>query len=97
MNNTSIRETSRDIEWTNEATLDTQIAYFNPGELNYIISTQREGVAKTYSGTVPLKAKTWHKLTVKASLSHGQLDINVTADDTVADEPGVIEVNPYQQ
>lgn len=96
MANTQITESSpRSIVWSKDATLDTEIAYFEPGDLNYTIKTKRDGADKTYTGTIALQAKTWHKLTVKASVENGQLGITVTADDTVAEVPGDITVDPY--
>lgn len=95
MDYTQITESSRDIIWSKNATLNTEIAYFQPGTLNYTITTKRAGADKTYTGTIALQAKTWHKLTVKASVENGQLGITVTADDTVAEVPGYITVDPY--
>ena len=98
MANTQITESStRGIVWSNDATLNTEIAYFEPGTLNYTITTKRDGADKTYTGTITLQAKTWHKLTVKASVENGQLGITVTADDSVAEVPGDIIVDPYLQ
>lgn len=95
--NTTITETSaRGITWSKDATLDSEIAFFEPGDLNYTISTTRGGDAKTYSGKITLAAKTWHKLTVKASTANGQLSISVSANDEVAEDPKDITVNPYE-
>lgn len=94
--NTQITESSRGIEWSKNATLNTEIAFFNPGTLNYTITTKRAGANKTYTGQVEMAAKTWHKLTVKANVENGQLgDITVTVDDTVEEALGDITVNPY--
>lgn len=97
MTNTQITESStRGIVWTNAATLDSEIAYFEPGILNYTITTTRAGVNKTHTGQIAMLAKTWHKLTVKANVENGQLgDITVTVDDSVAEVPGYITVDPY--
>lgn len=96
--NTQITESStRGIVWSNAATLDKEIAYFAPGTLNYTIKTKRAGADKTYTGQFEMAAKTWHKLTVKASVENGQLGITVTADDSVAEVPGEIIVDPYLQ
>ena len=95
MANTQITESSRSIVWSKDATHDKEIAYFDPGDLNYTIKTKRAGADKTYTGTIALQAKTWHKLTVKASVENGQLGITVTADDTVAEKTGDITVDPY--
>ena len=95
MENTQITEDSRGIEWSKDATLNSEIAFFEPGTLNYTIKTKRAGADKTYTGTIALQAKTWHKLTVKASVENGQLGITVTADDTVAEKTGDITVDPY--
>lgn len=95
MANTQITESSRSIVWSKDATLNSEIAFFEPGTLNYTIKTKRAGADKTYTGTIALQAKTWHKLTVKASVENGQLGITVTADDTVAEKPGDITVDPY--
>lgn len=96
MANTQITESStRGIVWSKDATLDSEIAYFQPGTLNYTITTKRAGEDKTYTGQVEMAAKTWHKLTVKASVVNGQLGITVTADDSVVAVPGDITVDPY--
>lgn len=95
--NTQITESSRSIVWDKDATLDSEIAYFAPGTLNYTIKTKRAGADKTYTGQFEMEAKTWHKLTVKASVENGQLGITVTADDSVAEKPGNITVDPYLQ
>lgn len=98
MENTQITESSRGIVWTKNATLDEEneeIAYFEPSTLNYTITTKRDGEDKTYTGQVEMAAKTWHKLTVKASVVNGQLGITVTADDSVVAVPGDITVDPY--
>lgn len=96
MENTQITESStRGIVWSKDATLDSEIAFFEPSTLNYTIKTKRAGADKTYTGTIALQAKTWHKLTVKASVENGQLGITVTADDTVAEKLGDITVDPY--
>lgn len=98
MENTQITESSRGIVWTKNATLDEEneeIAYFEPSTLNYTIKTKRAGEDKTYTGQVEMAAKTWHKLTVKASVVNGQLGITVTADDSVVAAPGDITVDPY--
>jgi uncharacterized protein YcfL len=96
MANTQITESStRGIVWSKAATLDTEIAFFEPGTLNYTITTKRAGEDKTYTGQVEMAAKTWHKLTVKASVENGQLGITVTADDSVVAAPGDITVDPY--
>ncbi|MBQ5864921.1 MAG: DUF4493 domain-containing protein, partial [Bacteroidales bacterium] len=96
--NTQITESStRGIVWSNAATLDSEIAYFEPGILEYTITTKRAGADKTYTGEIEMKAKTWHKLTVKANVENGQLGITVTADDSVAEKPGNITVDPYLQ
>lgn len=96
MANTQITESStRGIVWSKDATLESEIAYFEPGTLNYTITTKRAGEDKTYTGTIALQAKTWHKLTVKASVENGQLGITVTADDSVVAVPGDITVDPY--
>ncbi len=95
MDNTQITESSRGIVWSKNATLDSEIAFFEPGTLNYTITTKRAGADKTYTGTIALQAKTWHKLTVKASVENGQLGITVTADDSVAEDLGDITVDPY--
>ena len=97
MTNTQITESSRrGIVWSKNATLESEIAYFEPGDLNYTIKTKRAGADKTYTGTIALQAKTWHKLTVKASVENGQLGITVTADDSVVAVPGDITVDPYK-
>ncbi|MDO4735429.1 MAG: DUF4493 domain-containing protein [Bacteroidia bacterium] len=93
--NTLITESSRGITWSNAAELDKEIAFFEPGELNYTISTKKDGVDKEYSDKITLTAKTWHKLTVKASTANGQLSITVSADDEVAEDEQDITVNPY--
>ncbi|MBR6540703.1 MAG: DUF4493 domain-containing protein [Bacteroidales bacterium] len=95
MTNTQITESSRSIVWSKDATLNSEIAFFEPGTLNYTIKTKRAGADKTYTGTIALQAKTWHKLTVKASVENGQLGITVTADDSVVAVPGDITVDPY--
>jgi hypothetical protein len=95
MENTQITESSRSIVWSKNATLESEIAYFEPGTLNYTITTKRAGEDKTYTGQVEMAAKTWHKLTVKASVVNGQLGITVTADDSVVAAPGDITVDPY--
>lgn len=95
MDYTQITESSRGIVWSKDATLGTEIAFFEPGTLNYTINTKRAGADKTYTGQVEMAAKTWHKLTVKASVVNGQLGITVTADDSVAEVPGDITVDPY--
>ena len=96
MENTQITESStRGIVWSKNATLDSEIAYFEPGTLNYTITTQRADEDKTYTGQIAMTAKTWHKLTVKASVVNGQLGITVTADDSVVAAPGDITVDPY--
>lgn len=93
---TQITESStRGIVWSKDATLDSEIAYFEPGTLNYTITTKRAGADKTYTGHIEMKAKTWHKLTVKASVVNGQLGITVTADETVTEDLGDITVDPY--
>lgn len=97
MENTQITESSRSIVWSKNATLESEIAYFEPGTLNYTITTKRAGEDKTYTGQVEMAAKTWHKLTVKANVENGQLGITVTADDSVAEVPGEIIVDPYLQ
>ena len=61
----------------------------------FFYSNYTYGADKTYTGTIALQAKTWHKLTVKASVENGQLGITVTADDTVAEKTGDITVDPY--
>jgi uncharacterized protein YcfL len=97
MANTQITESStRGIVWSKNATLESEIAYFEPGTLNYTITTKRAGEDKTYTGQVEMAAKTWHKLTVKASVVNGQLGITVTADDSVAEDLGNITVDPYK-
>jgi uncharacterized protein YcfL len=97
MENTQITESSRSIVWSKNATLESEIAYFEPGTLNYAITTKRAGEDKTYTGQVEMAAKTWHKLTVKASVVNGQLGITVTVDDTVTEDLGDITVDPYLQ
>ena len=98
MANTQITESStRGIVWSKNATLESEIAYFEPGTLNYTITTKRAGEDKTYTGQVEMAAKTWHKLTVKASVVNGQLGITVTVDDTVTEDLGDITVDPYLQ
>ncbi|MBQ1218818.1 MAG: DUF4493 domain-containing protein [Bacteroidales bacterium] len=97
MENTQITESSRSIVWSKNATLESEIAYFEPGTLNYTITTKRAGEDKTYTGQVEMAAKTWHKLTVKASVVNGQLGITVTVDDTVTEDLGDITVDPYLQ
>lgn len=94
--NTQITESSRSIVWSKDATHDKEIAYFDPGDLNYTIKTKRAGADKTYTGQIEMKAKTWHKLTVKANVENGQLGITVTADDSVAEDLGDITVDPYK-
>lgn len=97
MENTQITESStRSIVWTKAATLNSEIAYFEPGILEYTITTKRAGADKTYTGEIEMKAKTWHKLTVKANVENGQLGITVTADDSVAEDLGDITVDPYK-
>lgn len=97
MDYTQITESStRSIVWTKAATLDSEIAYFEPGILEYTITTKRAGADKTYTGEIEMKAKTWHKLTVKANVENGQLGITVTADDSVAEDLGNITVDPYK-
>lgn len=96
MANTQITESLRGIVWSKNATLDTEIAYFEPGTLNYTITTKRAGVNKSHTGQIAMLAKTWHKLTVKANVENGQLgDITVTVDDTVEEALGDITVDPY--
>lgn len=98
MEHTQITESSRDIVWTKNATLTSEIAYFEPGILEYTITTKRAGANKTYTGQVPMAAKTWHKLTVKANVENGQLgEITITVDDTVTEDLGDITVDPYLQ
>ncbi len=92
---------SRIIEYTKAASHSSELAYFNIDAsgntvLNYTIQTARkDGVAKTYNGTINLLAKSWHKVTIKASSTSGQADLDIVIDTQVAELPQDVMVDPY--
>lgn len=92
---------SRVLEFSNQATLDSEEVYFNldasnNGTLNYTISTKRnDGVDKSYTGTLTLSPKSWHKLTIKATSTNGQAGFVIDVDETIAVLNDDIMVDPY--
>lgn len=93
--------TTRVLDFTSASTVDSPTAFFNidptTPTLNIKISGTRktDGVAKTYNQTITLLAKTWHKLTIKATSVSGSADLNISVDNSITEVSSDINIDPY--
>ncbi|MEG0518989.1 MAG: DUF4493 domain-containing protein [Bacteroidales bacterium] len=93
--------TTRIIDFTNASTVDSPVAFFNVDPttptLNIKITGTRktDSVAKTYNQTITLLAKTWHKLSIKATSVSGSANLDITVDHSMAEVSSDISIDPY--
>lgn len=65
-----------------EITSDSQVAYFNAGEVVYTLSYKYDGGdTKTVSGTIDVAAATEHTISVSAN-DNGRINVTVNVDDS---------------
>lgn len=89
---------ARKVTFDGSSTHQTPAAYFAPATLNVVITgTNLVGAAKKYTETITLAAKTWHKLTIKATTTQGSVDLSITVDDTILEITNDITVDPYEE
>ena len=89
----------RSLEFTQEATTDAPIAFFNvpaTGKLTLTIAATRisDGQVCTFTQPVNVAAATWQKLTLKASTTNGQTSISITVEQA-AETPVDVVIDPY--
>lgn len=79
---------------------ESQWVYFNidetPSVIIAITTTRNDGVIKTYTKVVPIKAKTWHKVRFSSSALNGQANILVDVKDTIIEVVQDSVIDPYE-
>ena len=91
----------RKLSFDHTATLGNPAAFFNVNQtdatLHITISGTRKigNLPKSYTQTITLLPKTWHKLTVKATSVSGSADLDITLDNSVTEASSDISINPY--
>jgi Domain of unknown function (DUF4493) len=92
---------SRVIDFTNTSTVENPVAFFNVDPttptLNIKITGTRktDSAAKTYNQTITLLAKTWHKLSIKATSVSGSANLDITVDNSMTEVSSDISIDPY--
>ena len=83
--------TGRVVVFPSTADLTAPIAFFNVDSVNPILNIVIKGTrkldsqAKSFTQTINLAAKTWHKLTIKATSVSGSVGVDITVDNTIAE------------
>ena len=91
---------SRIIKFDENATFDTQSAYFNilesaSNKLIYVVKGTYNGKAIEKEGEInSLEPQKWIKLTIKATQT-GKIELGVEVDSSVTEENSDFDVNPY--
>ena len=91
---------SRSLEFKENATFDTQSAYFNilegaSNKLIYVVKGTYNGKTVEKEGEInSLEPQKWIKLTIKATQT-GKIELGVQVDSSVTEENNDFDVNPY--
>ena len=62
--------------------------------LSYTLNAKYNGRDRVYTGTMVLSKATWHRITFRVD-EYGEVQVNITIDDTVTDEEQEVPINPY--
>ena len=91
--------TGRSLEFTQDATTETPVAFYSvpaTGKLTLTIAATRisDGQVCTFTQPVNVAAATWQKLTLKASTTNGQSSVSITVE-PVKETPLDVVIDPY--
>ncbi len=97
----AVDDSGRKLTFTDASDLTSPIAYFNiEGSkfLNIVVKGTRklDSTAKEFNSSITLTAASWHKLTIKASTSSGNADLDISVDNTVVELSSDVIIDPYQ-
>lgn len=93
---------ARKLSFDHTATLESPAAFFNVDQTDATLHITITGTRKignqpgSYTRTITLLPKTWHKLTVKATSVRGKADPDISIDHTVTGTSPEISINPYE-
>ena len=93
--------TNRVVVMPATADLTAPIAFFNVNDTNPTLSIKIKGTRlldselKEFNQTIQLAAKTWHKLTIKATTVAGSVGVDITVDNSVITSSTDINIDPY--
>lgn len=93
---------ARKLSFDHTATTESPAAFFNVDQTDAtlritITGTRKIGnLPKSYTQSITLLPKTWHKLTVKATSVSGSADLDITIDNSVTETSSDISINPYE-
>lgn len=94
-------ESGRTVTFGSDATLDSPVAFFDPNDnttlnIKVIAVRSADDANKTMTATTTIEAKSWYKLTIKASSSSSAAGVEITVDETVTTVSRDVTVNPYE-
>ena len=91
----------RILNYSASSTLESPIGFFNVDALDPSLQVTIKGTRildsqpKVFTQTLVIAAKTWHKLTIKATSVSGSVGVDITIDNTVVTENKDVNIDPY--